>query len=143
MAESQLSSFLKSFAGRNPNVMAFGEAKHAVKEQKPAPAYSNQELDFQQDDNYDTTIFGESDQANNATQMQLAHMENLIQMKTQQIERLQAEVRTLIRIQNDQAVALEMALQDRRELERQLAQCQTGLPSVPQLHVTEEMRAKT
>lgn len=139
MAESQLSSFLKSFGGRNATSVSFGEAHSTAPEPKESQAMNTVLDGFQGGSDIDTSIFGDGEQGN-ATQMQLAHMENLIQMKTQQIERLQAEVRTLIRIQNDQAVALEMALQDRRELERQLAQCQTGLPSVPALNVTDEIK---
>ncbi|OHT12549.1 GAF domain containing protein [Tritrichomonas foetus] len=120
---SKLTSFLKTFSNFPGNNFA---PKPAAPEHKDEKSLNNPVLNFGDAD--DTGIFGDSDQGN-ATQMQLSHMENLIQMKTQQIERLQAEVRTLIRIQNDQAIALEMALQDRRELERQLAQTQTGLPS--------------
>jgi hypothetical protein len=49
-------------------------------------------------------------------------LEALIQIKDHQIERLQAEIQTLVRIQNDQAIALEMALQDRRDLQKTFIQ---------------------
>lgn len=136
---TQLSSFLKTFGGRNASVSNF-RTKEASPIAREEDSKSKNVLDFQADSSVDAAIYGDGE-ASNATQMQLAHMESLIQMKTQQIDRLQAEVRTLIRIQNDQAIALEMALQDRRELERQLATTQTGLPSVPVLNVTEEVKS--
>ena len=133
---SKLTSFLKTFSNFDSK-SAFAPKPAAPAEPKEEPQLSNPVLNFRQDSSLDTGIFGDPDQSN-ATQMQIAHMENIIQMKTQQIERLQAEVRTLIRIQNDQAIALEMALQDRRELERQLAQSQTGLPQNTGISMFEE-----
>ena len=126
---SQLNKFIKMMAGRD-----IGSSKNQglgtdLGSTQIGTSKQNNLLSLPGDSELDTQIFG-NDEQSNANQMQIAHMESLIQMKTQQIERLQAEVRTLIRIQNDQAVALEMALQDRRELERQLAQTQTGIPTI-------------
>ncbi|EAY10267.1 GAF domain containing protein [Trichomonas vaginalis G3] len=122
---SQLSSFLKSFGGRNASTnMASSPTQNLLQ-----PKQKQNLMTLPEDNDLDAQIFGDTSESN-ANQMQLAHMEALIQMKSQQIERLQAEIRVLHRIQNDQAVALEMALQDRRELEKQLAQTQTGIPTL-------------
>lgn len=107
---SQLTSFIKSFGGADDD-----------KDKKINLSQSKSELELLNEvhQSDEPPLFIEDEQSN-ANQMQLAHLESLIQMKDQQIERLQAEIRTLVRIQNDQAIALEMALQDRRELEKQL-----------------------
>lgn len=128
---SQLSLFLRTFGGRVLSDVPSNDKKQQTDQKKRNRSHSKSLSTFRDENALETEIFGDEDKSD-ATQMQLAHMEALIQMKTQQIERLQAEVKTLLRIQNDQAIALEMALQDRRELERQLAQTQTGLPSIGQ-----------
>ncbi|KAH0788297.1 3'5'-cyclic nucleotide phosphodiesterase family protein [Histomonas meleagridis] len=124
---SQLSSFLKAFAGRS----AKSDAPEPAADGAPNVTTTNDSkfIDFNENSIIDTAIYGDGDQSN-ASQMQIAHLESILKLKNQQIERLQAEVRTLTRIQNDQAIALEMALQDRRELERQLATSQTGISAI-------------
>ncbi|OHS99654.1 GAF domain containing protein [Tritrichomonas foetus] len=57
----------------------------------------------------------------NSPNMQIDHLNSILKMKTQQIDRLQAEVRTLIRIQNEQAAQLLKTLEERQQLEKQLA----------------------
>ena len=121
---SQLTNFLKTFGGRTTTTVQ-KEEKNQIKNN--VSTFGSGISGLHDLNSIDTSIYGDENQSN-TSQIQLSHMESLIQMKTQQIERLQAEVRTLVRIQNDQAVALEMALQDRRELEKQLAQVQTGIP---------------
>jgi len=126
---SQLASFLKTFGGRTTTSVG----PPAKEEKKKIPfgnsTFGSNFTGLSDSMTVEASIYGGDDQSS-GTQMQLTHMESLIQMKSQQIERLQAEVKTLVRIQNDQAIALEMALQDRRELEKQLAQLQTGLPTI-------------
>ena len=57
----------------------------------------------------------------NSSNMQVDHLNSILRMKNQQIDRLQAEVRSLIRIQNEQAVQLQKTLDERQQLEKQLA----------------------
>jgi len=92
MTESQLSSFLKSFAGRNPTALSFSDAPPSSSDSKEAAGHSNAVLDFQEDALGGASIFGDVGQSS-ANEMQLTYLENELQMKNQQIERLVAENR--------------------------------------------------
>ena len=56
--------------------------------------------------------------------MHLSQMRSVLMLKNSQIERLQAEIKTLIRIQRDQAESLRKALDDQKEFSKMIADIQ-------------------
>ena len=53
--------------------------------------------------------------------MQLSHLSAILQMKCQQVQQLEAEIRNLIKIQTEQAIQLKNTFEERCELQKQLA----------------------
>ena len=53
--------------------------------------------------------------------MQLSHLSAILQMKSQQVQQLEAEIRNLIKIQTEQAIQLKNTFNESFELQKQLA----------------------
>lgn len=134
----QLTNFLQSF-GKNANASAsssntvhFAEQYTPIKAENSFLRNINSPIDVSnsQVDQWNSSILTTGDGQGDAGNMQLAHLNAILSMKAQQIDRLQAEVRSLIRIQNEQAVQLEKTLTDRRDLEKQLAAAHKAITSI-------------
>lgn len=135
-ANRQLTNFLQNFANRK-NTVSFAEPVHTPSFDvgNPLAAMSPGITSMGSQDVTVLTGSGTGD----ASHMQIDHLNSILQMKTQQVERLQAEVRSLIRIQNEQAVQLLKTLDERKELEQRLAETHKNIST---MNAASEDRAK-
>jgi len=68
-----------------------------------------------------SNIFSSSGQVSSFT-MQFNHLNSVLQMKSQQVQRLEAEIKTLLRIQVEAASKIRKAIEDSADYQKQLAE---------------------
>ena len=127
-ANEQLTNFLQNFANRK-NTVSFAEPAPPAGPVMPGNGPLFPSAGGLGAGNQDMTVLTGSG-TGDASHMQIDHLNSILQMKTQQIDRLQAEVRSLIRIQNEQAVQLLKILDERKELEKRLAETHKNISNM-------------
>ena len=131
---SQLASFLKLSAANNKNrFMPLRPQPPPEPEEKPPE--NNPVLNFSENPSSIT----DDDAFEGGNSAEIKQIRTLIDFKMQQLIHLKEELRILKQIQNNQEKVYDEITKDRRDLERQVTQNQTGIAAINNLEINNKV----